>query len=75
MILWSVEKIKQLSTLRVTVWAGAKFLLGIGLGLLLATYLKSHVSVSAWLVSGWALVVVSSVMGLLTIYPIFKKQN
>jgi hypothetical protein len=75
MILWSVEKIKQLSTLRVTAWAGAKFLLGTGIGLLLATYLQPHMSVSFWLVAGWALIVVAAVMGLSTIYPIFKKQE
>jgi hypothetical protein len=74
MMIWSsVGRIKQLSTLRVTTWAGAKFLLGTGIGFLLATYLQPHMSVSFWLVAGWALIIVAAVMGLLTVYPIFKE--
>jgi hypothetical protein len=73
MILWSVEKIRQMNALRVTMWAAAKFLLGAGLGMLLATYLRSHASESVLLISGWALVIIAVITGLLTIYPIFKR--
>ena len=71
MVWWTVAKIKQLSTARVTVWAGAKFLWGTGLGLLLATYLQEYVPF--WQVSGWALIIVSTAIGIVTIYPIFKE--
>jgi hypothetical protein len=73
MILWSVEKIRQMSALRVTMWAAAKFLLGAGLGVLLATYLQSHVSAPVLRISGWGLVIIAVIAGLLTIYPIFKR--
>ena len=71
MVWWTVAKIKQLSTARVTAWAGAKFLFGAGLGLLSATYLQEYVSF--WQVSGWVLIVVSTVMGLAAIHPIFRE--
>jgi len=73
MVWWTVAKIKQLSTARITAWGGAKFLFGTGLGLLLATYLQEYVSVSFWQVSGWVLITVSTVMGLVTIWPIFRE--
>lgn len=71
MVWWTVEKIKQLSTARLAAWAGAKFLLGTGLGLLLATYLQEYMSF--WRVCGWVLIIVAAIMGLVTICPIFKE--
>ena len=72
---WIIGRIKELSTPRIMTWGAAKFLFGLGLGLLLTTYLQTDVSVSAWQVSGWVLIIVSAVMGLGAMYPIFKNRS
>ena len=71
MVWRTIERIKQLSTPRLTAWAGAKFLLGTGLGLLLATHAQEYLYF--WQVCGWVLIIVATVMGLVTICPIFKE--
>ncbi|MFH1294902.1 MAG: hypothetical protein ABIH90_03105 [Candidatus Aenigmatarchaeota archaeon] len=52
-------------------WASAKFLAGLGIGVLIASYFPNAPN-DGWASWGWALVLLAFVMGLPTLKAIFK---
>ena len=69
---WCVKKLDKLrraSASTVIGWATGKFLVGLGIGVLLATYFTG----SAWEIHGWWLIVLGIVVSIPACLAVFKK--
>ena len=65
------KKIRSASTAILLTWVLAKFLFGVGLGVLLVVYVGS-ITTNQWLTAGWGLVALSVILGIAAATKISK---
>jgi F0F1-type ATP synthase assembly protein I len=65
------ERIKKQGSFTLFCWVFAKFLFGVGLGLLLAEYFRGY----SWTQMGWLLIFISIVLGVLVAMKVFGKKR
>ena len=64
-----IEKLKKLPKSLLVAHIASKFIFGVGLGALLAGYLREY----NWRLYGWLLIILSLIVAIPSTYSIFKK--
>ncbi len=70
-----IKKMKSMSPKVIMAWATAKFLAGLGIGVLLVSYLPDAMTNDSWINAGWVVFAIAIIIGIAVLRELNKKRS
>ena len=70
-----IKKMKSMSTKVLMAYALGKFLGGLGIGILLVSYLPDAMTNESWINTGWVVIGIAIIIGIVILREIYRKRS